>query len=116
MVSSSSGLGRLVLIQKIAGSTPAEITSNKRSPLWAYFVAGNFSAGGEPRVRTERSEVPPPAEITTGSSESFLHEKTPGLPAFLGGYFASIFSIACSARDKDSASSYIALAIIAVRG
>ena len=37
------------------------------------------------------------------------------LVAFLG-YFASILSIACSARDKDSASSYIALAIIAVRG
>ncbi len=28
MVSSSSGLGRLVLIQKIAGSTPAEITTH----------------------------------------------------------------------------------------
>ena len=33
LVPSSSGLGRLVLIQKIAGSTPAGITTSKSSLL-----------------------------------------------------------------------------------
>lgn len=32
MASSSSGPGRLVLIQKIAGSTPAEVTKKYRTP------------------------------------------------------------------------------------
>ncbi len=44
MVPSSSGLGRLVLIQKIAGSTPAGITKNKRYGLVkAYFLCYNIT-------------------------------------------------------------------------
>ena len=35
---SSSGPGRLVLIQKIAGSTPAGVTIREsKSPIWAIF-------------------------------------------------------------------------------
>ena len=37
MVPSSSGLGRLVLIQKIAGSTPAGITNLALKSLRALF-------------------------------------------------------------------------------
>lgn len=36
LVPSSSGLGRLVLIQKIAGSTPAGITRNKNRTYVSY--------------------------------------------------------------------------------
>ena len=38
MVPSSSGLGRLVLIQKIAGSTPAGITTIFYLPKGKFFV------------------------------------------------------------------------------
>lgn len=38
MVPSSSGLGRLVLIQKIAGSTPAGITNLALKSLRALFL------------------------------------------------------------------------------
>ena len=39
MVPSSSGPGRLVLIQKIKGSTPFGITILElKSPIWAFFV------------------------------------------------------------------------------
>ena len=49
MVPSSSGLGRLVLIQKIAGSTPAGITKNKKDSLKGYiFYSLWFSERGEP--------------------------------------------------------------------
>ena len=37
-VPSSSGLGRLVLIQKIAGSTPAGITRYKKKPQRGLFL------------------------------------------------------------------------------
>ena len=37
VVPSSSGLGRLVLIQKIAGSTPAGITTLQVEPLKGLF-------------------------------------------------------------------------------
>ena len=39
---SSSGLGRLVLIQKIAGSTPAGVTKNESRPEGSSFVCGRF--------------------------------------------------------------------------
>lgn len=40
MVPSSSGPGRLVLIQKIKGSTPFGITTFElESPIWALFLA-----------------------------------------------------------------------------
>ena len=40
LVPSSSGPGRLVLIQKIKGSTPFGITKFElKSPIWAFFVA-----------------------------------------------------------------------------
>ena len=39
MVASSSGLGRLVLIQVIAGSNPAATTRNKNSHLWLIFIS-----------------------------------------------------------------------------
>ena len=55
MVPSSSGPGRLVLIQKIAGSTPAGITNKiKNKPIGAYFLSYLVAlAGGRTRrVRT----------------------------------------------------------------
>jgi hypothetical protein len=49
MAPSSSGPGRLVLIQKIAGSTPAGVTKVKAQPQgWAFTLVAT------PRV-TERS-------------------------------------------------------------
>ena len=73
---SSSGPGRLVLIQKIAGSTPAGVTNgssepffvvvvlridsrrshqNNKNALWGFFVILKVSTETEPakRVRTE---------------------------------------------------------------
>ena len=38
MAPSSSGPGRLVLIQKIAGSTPAGVTRNKKKTLRVLFL------------------------------------------------------------------------------
>ena len=43
MVPSSSGPGRLVLIQKIKGSTPFGITILKlKLPIWAFFLAQDY--------------------------------------------------------------------------
>ena len=58
MVPSSSGLGRLVLIQKIAGSTPAGITKNKKKPLRAYFYFFVAPVGSESAQRVR----PPQAD------------------------------------------------------
>ena len=57
MAPSSSGLGRLVLIQKIAGSTPAGVTRVIKMPVRAIFVTLVVSVGNEfvKRVRTEAS-------------------------------------------------------------
>ena len=52
MAPSSSGLGRLVLIQKIAGSTPAGVTKNKNKPEGLYFL---FFGSYHERTRRVRS-------------------------------------------------------------
>ena len=49
MVPSSSGLGRLVLIQKIAGSTPAGITKKKPNRKIGLFLGLEAGGGKEPR-------------------------------------------------------------------
>lgn len=51
-VPSSSGLGRLVLIQKIAGSTPAGITRIKNRPLGLIFYS-DFGGRRTRRVRPD---------------------------------------------------------------
>lgn len=47
-VPSSSGPGRLVLIQKIAGSTPAGITKERMSPRVAFFLWWSSAERREP--------------------------------------------------------------------
>ena len=51
---SSSGPGRLVLIQKIAGSTPAGVTSVIKIPVRVIFITLVVSVGNElaKRVRS----------------------------------------------------------------
>ena len=59
MVPSSSGLGRLVLIQKIAGSTPAGITKESKRPLGLFLISWTISdRKSEPaqRVRPPKAD------------------------------------------------------------
>ena len=65
MVSSSSGPGRLVLIQKIAGSTPAGITRKSKKTFRSFFdFLGDFRweirtrEAGSHRAHSARSILP----------------------------------------------------------
>ena len=55
MAPSSSGPGHLVLIQKIAGSNPAGVTTKNAQPNgWAFFVVSSYELESAKRVREAR--------------------------------------------------------------
>ena len=70
MVPSSSGLGRLVLIQKIAGSTPAGITKKSKRPLGLFLISWTIpDRKSEPAKRVR----PPKADSRSKAKANSRH-------------------------------------------
>ena len=82
MAPSSSGPGRLVLIQKIAGSTPAGVTNSKNDPLgsflnWSFLLEWNPQGSHRAKRdnlsrRSHQNKKEAPTELV------FYSDTTPG--------------------------------------
>lgn len=84
LVPSSSGPGRLVLIQKIAGSTPAGITRSKINPVGVCFVSGGMMR----RRRTRK-----------GSKRRSGRSQKESITRFLSAATAEIYEVNLSRRN-----------------